>query len=53
MTLGSPADVLDAALLDELRVTWERTLGPFVSELPEVEVVPAETRERLDALLVS
>ena len=52
VTLESPADVFDAALLDEVRVTWERTLGPFVSELPAVEVVLAETRERLDALLV-
>jgi predicted nucleotidyltransferase component of viral defense system len=45
------ADVFDAALLDEVRATWKRTLGPFVAELPDVERVLAETRARLEELL--
>lgn len=47
----SVADVFEPALLDEVRATWERTLGPFVPELPDVEKVFAETRERLEAVL--
>ena len=45
------ADVFEPALLDEVRATWERTLGPFVPELPDVEKVFAETRERLEVFL--
>jgi len=51
VTLSSIGDVFDLALLEEVRATWERTLGPFVPDLPDVERVLAETRERLEALL--
>lgn len=44
-------DVFAPPLLDEVRATWERTLGPFVPDLPDVEQVFAETRARLAALL--
>jgi predicted transcriptional regulator of viral defense system len=49
--ISSIADIFEPALLDEVRAAWERTLGPFVSDLPEVEQVFVETRERLEALL--
>lgn len=49
--LESLADVFDAALLGEVRASWARTVGPFVTELPEVEQVLSETRDRLDELL--
>jgi hypothetical protein len=39
------------ALLDQVRANWERTLGLFVPELPDVEKVFAEVRERLEAVL--
>ena len=51
VTIEQVADVFDDALLDEVRATWERTLGPFVAELPDVEAILAETRARLDSLL--
>lgn len=50
--ISSVADIFEPALLDEVRATWERTLGPFVPDLPDVEKVLAQTRERLDVLLV-
>ena len=51
MVISSVADVFEPALLGEVRATWERTLGPFVPDLPEVEEVLAEPRERLESLL--
>ena len=51
VAITSVADVFEPALLNEVRATWERTLGPFVSHLPDVETVLAETRTRLDGLL--
>ena len=51
VAIASVADVFEPALLDEVRATWERTLGPFVPELPDVEKVFAETRERLEVFL--
>jgi predicted nucleotidyltransferase component of viral defense system len=51
VTISSLDDVFEPALLEEVRATWERTLGPFVPDLPDVERVLAETRERLEALL--
>ena len=51
VAITSVADVFEEALLGEVRATWERTLGPFVPELPDVEAVLAETRERLERLL--
>lgn len=44
-------DIFAPALLDEVRASWVPTLGPFVNELPKVELVLGETRERLQALL--
>jgi predicted nucleotidyltransferase component of viral defense system len=52
VAITSIADVFEPGLLDEVRATWERTLGPFVPELPDVEKVLTETRERLEKLLV-
>lgn len=51
VAIATVGDVFDAGLLEEVRATWERTLGPFVSELPDVERVLTETRARLDELL--
>jgi hypothetical protein len=51
VTISTLDDVFEPALLEEVRATWERTLGPFVPDLPDVERVLAETRERLEALL--
>jgi len=51
VAIASVADVFEPALLAEVRATWERTLGPFVPDLPDVEMVLSETRERLEALL--
>jgi predicted nucleotidyltransferase component of viral defense system len=51
VAVSSIADIFAPMLLDEVRATWERTLGPFVPELPDVEHVLAETRQRLEALL--
>lgn len=51
VTISSIGDIFEPGLLEEVRATWERTLGPFVAEPPDVERVLAETRERLEALL--
>lgn len=51
VAIQSIADVFEPGLLDEVRATWERTLGPFVPELPNVEMVLVQTRERLEELL--
>ena len=51
VAIASVADVFEPALLQEVRATWNRTLGPFVPELPDVEAVLAETRGRLESLL--
>ncbi|MGH7858283.1 MAG: nucleotidyl transferase AbiEii/AbiGii toxin family protein [Candidatus Binatia bacterium] len=44
-------DVFEDGLLEEVRASWERTLGPFVRNLPAVDQVLAETREQLESLL--
>jgi predicted nucleotidyltransferase component of viral defense system len=51
VAIASVADVFEPALLDEVRASWARTVGQFVPELPDVERVFAETRERLEAFL--
>lgn len=51
VAIASVADVFNPELLDEVRATWARTVGQFVPELPDVETVFSETRERLEALL--
>jgi len=51
VSLASVDQVFEDRLIEEVRATWERTLGPFVPELPDVEVVLAELRERLASLL--
>jgi len=51
VTLASVGDAFASALIEEVRATWERTLGPFVAELPDVDRILAETRERLEAVL--
>lgn len=51
VAIASVADIFEPTLLDEVRASWERTLGPFVRGLPDVEAVLAETRARLEAVL--
>jgi hypothetical protein len=43
--------IFDELLLNEVRSTWDRTLGPFVPNLPAADVVVDELRERLGTLL--
>ncbi len=45
-------DIFASAVVEEVRATWERTLGPFVTDLPKVETVFAETRAALERVLV-
>ncbi len=51
VAVSSITDIFEPMLLDAVRATWQRTLGPFVPDLPDIEQVFAETRERLVALL--
>jgi len=44
-------DIFDERLLEEIRRTWDRTLGPFVAHLPAVDIVVNELRGRLAAFL--
>ena len=39
VTIDAVADIFEPALLEAVRGGWERTLGPFVRELPDVETV--------------
>jgi predicted nucleotidyltransferase component of viral defense system len=48
---SSVDDAFVPVLVAEVRSTWERTLGPFIPDLPGVDRVLAETRERLESLL--
>lgn len=47
----SVADIFEPMLLDEVRSSWDRTLGPFVPNLPAVDLVFTETRELLQTVL--
>jgi len=51
VTISSVADIFSPDLLAEIRATWNRTLGPFVQKLPDVEQVISETHNRLKVLL--
>ena len=51
VALRTIGDVFEPQLLQEVRATWQRTLVPFVRELPAVDRVLSETREDLEALL--
>lgn len=51
VTVAAVGDVFAPEVVEEVRAAWERTLGPFVETLPDVEIVLAETRDRLEALL--
>ncbi|MBM4061496.1 MAG: nucleotidyl transferase AbiEii/AbiGii toxin family protein [Planctomycetes bacterium] len=51
VAISSIDDIFEPALLEEVRATWVRTLGPFVPDLPDVETVLIETRARLEVLL--
>ena len=44
-------DMFHERLIDEVRSTWNRTLGPFVPNSPPVDTVIAELRDRLAVLL--
>lgn len=49
--LTSVEQVFDGRLIEEVRATWQRTLEPFVPDLPQVETVLDELRDRLLSLL--
>jgi len=49
--LESVDDIFDGLLLTEVRSAWDRTLGPFVPNLPTADVVIDELRDHLAALL--
>lgn len=51
VTLASIADIFEPTLLDAVRSSWDRTLRPFVPELPDVDLVFAETKARLERCL--
>lgn len=51
VTITSIEDVFHTGLLDEVRLAWEKTVGPFVPDLPDVEVVLAEARAHLSIVL--
>jgi uncharacterized protein len=51
VAISSINDIFDPTLVGEVRLTWERTLGPFVPELPNVQRVLAETRAHLSRVL--
>lgn len=51
VTISGIDDIFEPTLLDEVRRTWERTLGPFVPDLPDVELVLAEARAHLSSVL--
>lgn len=44
-------DVFDPALCDEVRASWERQVGDFVANPPDVDVVLTELRKALDERL--
>lgn len=45
--LLSIEQVFEPQLIGEVRATWARTLGPFIPQLPEVEIVLRELHEGL------
>jgi len=51
VSLSSVDQVFAPELLKEVRAGWDRTLGPFVPALPDLDQVLVELRERLTALL--
>ena len=51
VAITSVDEILDERLLDEVRGSWDRTLGPFVANLPAVDTVIADLREHLRGLL--
>lgn len=51
VALRSLDEVFDPRLVREVRAQWIATLGPFVPQLPAVDDVLAEVRERLARLL--
>lgn len=51
VVIHSADDIFNERLLDEVRRSWNRTLGPFVADLPPAETVIAELRARLAGLL--
>ena len=51
VSIAAVADVFEPRVLEEVRKGWERSLGPFVPSLPDVEQLLNETRKALDVLL--
>lgn len=50
--IESIADVFEEKLLERVRGEWQKTLGTFMRELPDVETVLTETRAALESVLV-
>lgn len=48
---GSAADFFPAALVDVVRTSWDADLAPLVLDLPQADLVVADLRRELDALL--
>ena len=51
VAIRTVGDIFEPQLLEQVRATWQRTLGPFVREFPAVDSALSETREHLEALL--
>lgn len=51
--IESIEDIFEPRLLDRVRGEWKQTLGSFVRELPDVNLVLTETREALELALGS
>lgn len=49
--IDSIADAFEPKLLERVRGEWQQTLGAFMRELPDVNLVLTETREALEAKL--
>jgi uncharacterized protein len=48
---GSAADFFPAALVDVVRTGWDADLAPLVLDLPPADIVVADLRREVDALL--
>ena len=51
VNVESVDDIFQARLIEHVRASWDRTLGPFVSDLPPADRVIAELKDRLIDLL--
>lgn len=47
--INNVEDIFDPIVVEAVRTSWERSLGPFIGDLPPVDEVFAELRAALDA----